>query len=343
MIPRPGPQRPVLHRERHGDPDRPGGEPAVAEQRDPVHRDRDQARERGVLVHRGEDLRQPGLADRLAGHREPQRHRERDQQQRHDAGGPAREPPPELHGVAAGHAATPRPFGPEPPAPAAPARHESARRTRRAGSAPARDRPAGPAAPARPSSRGRPRGSARRRGAGAARGLATGRPAARPWRAPRPRPRSGRRRWRSGRRSRPGGRSRGRSGGGPTVPPVSHSRASMPDVATAPPCSSSTAASPPPSGWRTSTAWSPCTRMSPPQSTAHGPAGASSAATRSAMKPLALPPRSSRRPGGRVIVRSPTVTRRYRAAGSGAAARRAGAPASAGPSAARGRAVSERA
>ena len=42
------------------------------------------------------------------------------------------------------------------------------------------------------------------------------------------------------------------------------------------------------------TAWSPCTRMSPPQSTAHGPAAASRAATRSAMKPLALPPRSSR-------------------------------------------------
>ena len=58
----------------------------------------------------------------------------------------------------------------------------------------------------------------------------------------------------------------------------------------------------PVSGFGTSDLVRAATRRSPPRSAAHGPCGASSAAARSAARPLALPPRSSRTPGGRAIV-----------------------------------------
>jgi hypothetical protein len=62
------------------------------------------------------------------------------------------------------------------------------------------------------------------------------------------------------------------------------------------------------------------------------------------MKPLALPPRSSRTPGGRVIVpaASSTVTVRHAAPGCGRAGRRGGALASARRSGVRARPASVR-
>ena len=80
--PEPGEERLVVHDERDRDADRPGMQPRVAEQRDAVHGDRDQPRQRGVLVQRHQPLREPGLLERLAGHRKPDADRERDQRQR---------------------------------------------------------------------------------------------------------------------------------------------------------------------------------------------------------------------------------------------------------------------
>ena len=73
--------------------------------------------------------------------------------------------------------------------------------------------------------------------------------------------------------------------------------------------------------------------MSPPQST--NISGWDASSTRSAISPLAMPPESSRRPGGRVTVPSPAATRshhggeRARAMARGRAGRRGGAAASA--------------
>ena len=95
--------------ERDRDPEHARVQPLVAEQRDAVDGDRDQARERGVLVdgeHRAAQLR---LARDAAGHRQPERHGERDQRERDEPGRAARQPPAVLHRVAAGHAVTASP------------------------------------------------------------------------------------------------------------------------------------------------------------------------------------------------------------------------------------------
>ena len=59
--------------------------------------------ERGVLVDREQRAAQPRLARDAAGHREPERHRQRDQRERHEPGRAARQPPAVVHRVAAGH------------------------------------------------------------------------------------------------------------------------------------------------------------------------------------------------------------------------------------------------
>ena len=84
-MPRPGEGGLVVHRERHRDADRAGVQPRVAEQRDAVDRDRDQPRQRGVLVQRRQRLGEAGLLERAARHRQADADRERDERERDEA------------------------------------------------------------------------------------------------------------------------------------------------------------------------------------------------------------------------------------------------------------------
>ena len=115
----------------------------------------------------------------------------------------------------------------------------------------------------------------------------------------------------------------------------SHSRASMPDVATPPAADPERVGDG--AGQRMAHAHlpgalrvRPRTRRSPPQSTAQRPWRSRRAARKSAAHPLTDPPRSSSRPAGRRITpaRSSTSTARHLAAGSGRAGRRGGAESS---------------
>ena len=96
----------------------------------------------------------------------------------------------------------------------------------------------------------------------------------------------------------------------------------MPEVATAPSSTCSVWIDCRVSGWRTSTSWAPPTRRSPPQSTAQRPS--SRFASRSAARPLPVPPVSRRSPGGRRTVSSVSATRRHSSCGSGLAGARCG-------------------
>ena len=166
--------------------------------------------------------------------------------------------------------------------------------------------------------------------------LRRGRTATRPSRAPPPPMRSGRARWPPPVPSRQGFPWTGRSGGGRSPPSGrSHSRASMPEVATPPARTRSVCATPPVNGWRTRTSHGAprpaTTRRSPPQSTTQRPWRSSRSATKSAAHPFTEPPRSSSRPGGRRITpaSSSTSTARHSAAGCGRAGRRGRAESSA--------------
>ena len=88
-----GPQGPVGHRERDRDPGGARVEPRIAEQRQSVNRDRDQRRDRGLLVDRVQDARQPRLLRHAPGEREAEADGDRDQRQRDQAGGTAGQPP----------------------------------------------------------------------------------------------------------------------------------------------------------------------------------------------------------------------------------------------------------
>ena len=90
-------------------PATPGLSQLVAEQRDPVHGDRDQAGECQVLVHLHQLPVETRAAKQLARHQQPEADRGGDQAERDDARRAAREPPYVVVGVGAGHEINLRP------------------------------------------------------------------------------------------------------------------------------------------------------------------------------------------------------------------------------------------
>ena len=102
-----GQQRLVVDHERHGDAGQPGVHEAVAEQRDPVDRDRDEPDQRGLLVDGHQRAREARVARDAPGHREADADGQRDAEQRDDAGRARCEPPAVLGGIR--HAASTSP------------------------------------------------------------------------------------------------------------------------------------------------------------------------------------------------------------------------------------------
>ena len=247
---------PVVDRERDQQAVDPRLEELVGQQRDAVQRDRDQARERGLLVEGDELAPRLRRAAEAGGEREADQDRGGDEHERHDARRAADQPEGVLLGV---HRRPPR--GPDPalgPSPAgcrvvhaATTRRTTGRGSRTSSAVVVDDQPAVPAQPA-----SRVRRAAQQRGLGERLGLDGG------------------------------GRQRGRAEiAGPgrlerarveeVVARRAVGRAPQPRVEArgrdARPSTRSTCAVSPVSGWRTWTSNGSDTRMSPPQSTAQRP------------------------------------------------------------------------